>query len=106
VEDQRGGEYVAECFWAGVTEEDLAALDERASVAARELSRQGQEVRYLGSLLTPGDEVVFCRFEGSEESGREAAQRAAIPYERIVRATHSIGHPAPSTIPSRPEPVD
>jgi hypothetical protein len=40
------------------------------------------------------DEVVLCRFEGSEDSVRRAAQNAAIPYERIVKATRSRWHPS------------
>jgi hypothetical protein len=89
VVDERAGEYVAECFWPGVTEGDLASLDRRARDAAEALSRQGQRSRYLGSLLMPDDEVVFCRFEGSEESVRHVAHEARIPFDRIVKATRS-----------------
>jgi hypothetical protein len=80
-------QYVAECFWPGVRESDLSALDERATASAAELARDGDRVRYLGSLLMPQDEVVLCRFEGSEPSVRLAAERAAIPFERILQVT-------------------
>jgi hypothetical protein len=82
-------EYLAECFWPGVQEADLAALDHRAEASASELSSQGNDVRYLGSLLMRADEVVLCRFEGSEASVRRAAKQAAVPFERILEAARS-----------------
>lgn len=83
-------EYLAECFWPDVNESDLAALERRAALTAAQLSSQGEEVRYLGSLLMLEDEVVLCRFEGSETSVRHAAERAGIPFERIVATTRSV----------------
>jgi len=76
--------YVAECFWPGVTEVDLGALDRRATASAAEASRAGDSVRYLGSILIRVDEVVLCRFEGGADAVRLVAERAAIPYDRIV----------------------
>jgi hypothetical protein len=32
------------------------------------------------------DEVVLCQFEGTAAAVREAAERAQIPFERIVEA--------------------
>jgi hypothetical protein len=77
-------QFVAECFWPGVRETDLSALDQRVAARAAELTRSGEIVRYLGSLLMPRDEVVLCRFEGSETSVRRVAEEAAIPFERIL----------------------
>jgi hypothetical protein len=82
-------EYLAECFWPGVQDADLSALDQRASASAAALSGGGEVVRYLGSLLMREDEVVLCRFEGSEHLVRRVAERAAIPFERIIEARHS-----------------
>lgn len=87
--EQGSVEYLAECFWPGVTESDLAGLDKRAQAAADESSRRGNEVRYLGSLLIRQDEVVLCQFTGSEPAVRQIAEQAAIPFERIVSAGHS-----------------
>jgi hypothetical protein len=95
-------EYLAECFWPGVREADLSALDDRATASTAELSAGGEIVRYLGSLLMPQDEVVLCRFEGSELAVRRAAERAAIPFERILEARHSPWATGPPA--SRPEP--
>ena len=85
----RPGEYLAECFWPGVQESDLHALDQRASASAAELAMEGEHVQYLGSLLMRTDEVVLCRFAGSEEAVRRVAERAAIPFERILEAATS-----------------
>ena len=84
MDERRTTEYLAECLWPGVTEADLAALDARARAATT-----ASEVRYLGSRLVPSDEVVFCFFEGSSvEAIRVVAERAAIPFERILESVH------------------
>ena len=82
-------EYVAECFWPGVQDADLRTLDERAGAAAAEMSRDGQDVQYLGSMLMRPDEVVLCVFAGSEAAVRTVAERASIPFERILEAARS-----------------
>jgi hypothetical protein len=35
----------------------------------------------------PTDEIVMYLFEGTEELVRLAAERAAIPYDRIIRTS-------------------
>jgi hypothetical protein len=79
-------EYLAECYWPGVEDSDLRALDERVKAV---LSQDGDAVRYLGSLLMREDEVVLCRFKGSETAIRNAAERADVPFERILETAHS-----------------
>jgi hypothetical protein len=81
--------FVAECFWPGVTELDLGALDRRAIASAEDVSRDGEPVRYLGSILMRVDEVVLCRFEGGADAVRLVAERAAIPFDRIVETFQS-----------------
>lgn len=83
--------YVAECFWAGVTDEDLRALDARVGASVAELTGSGDTVSYLGSIFMRADEVVLCRFEGAEASVRRLAERAGIPFERIVEVSDSPG---------------
>jgi hypothetical protein len=90
--------FVAECFWSGVTQADIEALDARAVAAARDLPAGA--VRYLGSILMREDEVVLCQFEGTAETVREVAERAQIPFERLLETVHSRW-PAPSGTPSR-----
>lgn len=92
---RRETEYLAECFWPGVRESDLGELDRRAVASVADLARAGEQVRYLGSLLMAEDEVVLCRFEGSETAVRRAAERAAVPFERILLAARSPWPPAP-----------
>ena len=82
-------EYLAECFWPGVREADLRQLDNRVHAVVADLARSGEQVRYLGSLLMCGDEVVLCLFEGAEQTVREAAQRAQVPFERILETVRS-----------------
>ena len=81
--------FVAECFWPGVRESDLHALDARALAQVAELSRAGEDVRYLGSILLRADEVVLCRFQGAAAAVRKAAIDAEIPFERILEAAQS-----------------
>lgn len=85
----QAAEFLAECYWPGVTDADMGALDERAARSAASLSREGDAVRYLGSLLMREDEVVLCRFTGAEESVRRVAEDAAIPFERLLEAATS-----------------
>jgi hypothetical protein len=75
--------FIAECFWPDVSEADLDALDLRI---AKELA---PEVRYLGSILLREDEVVLCQFDGTADTVRAVAERAEVPFERILRAGRS-----------------
>ncbi len=80
---------MVECFWPGVQDGDLQALDERAAAVTSELALAGEEIRYLGSLLMRVDEVVLCLFAGSETAVRTVAEQASIPFERILEAARS-----------------
>jgi uncharacterized SAM-binding protein YcdF (DUF218 family) len=82
-------QYVAECFWPGVDESAVRALDERAGRASADVTDSGEPVRYLGSILMREDEVVLCLFDGSRGAVRRAAEDAGIPFERILEATRS-----------------
>ncbi len=73
--------YVAECFWPDVAEEDVRALD------ARIVAALAGDVRYLGSLLIREDEVVLCQFEGAVDAVRAVAERADVPFERLLETT-------------------
>jgi hypothetical protein len=73
--------FVAECFWPGVRDEDVRALDARV----RSLLDDG--VVYRGSLLIRQDEVVLCEFEGTIAAVRSLAERAAVPFERLLETS-------------------
>jgi hypothetical protein len=96
-DDELAGEFLAECFLPGVDQAAVRELDERAGRAAAETAAAGAPVRYLGSLLMREDEVVLCLFQGSAGAVRRAAERAGVPFERILEATRS-----PWPVSSRP----
>lgn len=77
-------DFIAECFWSGMTEQDVRASDARICAAIAELVGTGKRVGYVGPIVMPTDEVVMYLFEGSEELVRLAAERAGIPYDRII----------------------
>jgi hypothetical protein len=97
VKQKKSVEYLAECFWSGVTDRDLAALDQRAEAASATLTSRGEHVRYLGSILLRQDEVVLCRFKGAESAVRRVAEEAGIPFDRILEAARSPWHADPPT---------
>ena len=80
--DPESDNFVAECFWPDVRDEDVRALDERIAVCLV------AGVRYLGSILLREDEVVLCQFEGPAAVVREVAERAKVPFERILATTY------------------
>jgi uncharacterized protein DUF4242 len=81
--------YVAECFWPGVTRDDLAQLDARVVASVDRKSRARDRVRYLGALLLPTDEVVFCFFDAPSADAVEiVARRANIPFDRILESVN------------------
>jgi len=84
-DDQLRG-YLVECYWPGVSAEKLAAAVERAEQAADELRSQGRSLRFLGSILVPADEIVFCLFDGEEADVRAVSEKAGVPFERILES--------------------
>lgn len=78
--------YLVECFWPGVSSEQAAAAARRAQRAARGLRRHGRAAHFLGSILIPDDEMVFCLFEGSEADVRTASEQAGVPFERVLES--------------------
>src|SRR5215204_5393189 len=78
--------YLVECFWPGIDERQHAAAADRAQASALQLRREGEEIEFLGSILIPGDETVFCFFKGREPGVWGASERAALPFERVLEA--------------------
>jgi hypothetical protein len=76
--------FVAECYWPDVREEEVHALDQRIAASLVD------DVRYLGSVLIREDEVLLCHFEGTADAIRRVAERARVPYERLLAATVSV----------------
>jgi hypothetical protein len=82
---EQAASFVAECYWPDVHEEEVLELDQRIAASLSD------DVRYLGSVLIREDEVVLCHFEGTAEAIRRVAERARVPYERLLAAT--VSHP-------------
>jgi hypothetical protein len=82
---EHAASFVAECYWPDVHEEEVLELDQRIAASLSD------DVRYLGSVLIREDEVVLCHFEGTAEAIRGVAERARVPYERLLAAT--VSHP-------------
>jgi Protein of unknown function (DUF4242) len=76
--------YLVECFWPGIDEQKHASAAERAQAAALQLRREGEDIEFLGSILVPADETVFCFFKGREADVRGASERAGLPFERLL----------------------
>jgi hypothetical protein len=80
-------EFLVELYVSRGDAETVEGTAECARIAAEELSREGAPVRYVRAIFVPEDETCFYLYEAdSAESVREAAQRAAIPFERIAEA--------------------
>jgi hypothetical protein len=84
--DGTSSSYLVECYWPGINDQDLAIAARRIEAAATQLRRAGADVWFLGSILMPADETVFCLFHGNEPAIRAVGQRASIPIERVVES--------------------
>lgn len=78
--------YLVECYWPGVTGELARTAEVRAREVSADLRSSGREVAFLGSVVVPADETVFCFFEGCEADVRAASERARLPFERVLEA--------------------
>lgn len=80
-------EFLVELY---VSREDAGAVGrgaERARLAAEQLTQEGTPVQYLRSIFVPEDETCFYLYEAdSADAVHEAAQRAALPFERVSEA--------------------
>ncbi len=82
-------QWVAECFWPGVRDEDVSELGARVLSTASDVAGGGGQVDYLGSLRITDDDVVLFLFEGSIGSVRQVAERAGIRAHRILHCTRT-----------------
>ena len=63
---------------------DACSAAGRAGKAAAELAGRGLEIRHLGSLLSPDEELSLHLFEAdSAETVAEVGRLAASPFDRI-----------------------
>ena len=79
--------YVVELNTTAAGPDGLAFAAEQARVAAEQLTREGVPVRYVRSILIPGDETCFLVFEGpSAQAVGEASAGADGPCAADERA--------------------
>ncbi len=80
----------------------------RARRAAAALSAEGRPVRLVRTIFVPEDETCFLLVEADTvETAREAATRAAVPFERVLATAARPDHRSPGTSegdPGRPQP--
>jgi len=73
---------------AYATAAELAGTAARVRAAAEEAAGAGLAVRYLRSILVPGDQTSFHLVEGaSADAVAELGRRASLPFLRIVEAS-------------------
>ncbi len=83
---------ITECLVPGVTAADAAEMGQRI---AEELGQPDlAQVKFLGSLLVPEDEVLLFVFAGPRDGVRVLTDRAGLPYERVVDCIGFDWHPA------------
>lgn len=84
--------YLVELYLPRRNEAALADAAMRASAACDALASEGRQVRYLGTMFVPQDEICFHIYEAqTADAVGEASLRAQIAYERIVRAVSVNG---------------
>jgi hypothetical protein len=76
--------FLVEHYRPDLDADELESFAAQACGAVRALEREGKPLRFLRSLIVPGDESCLCVVESaSEHLVREAYTRAGIPFERI-----------------------
>jgi hypothetical protein len=78
--------YLVECYWPGVSQKMLTTAVVRLRKAAIELRHRGRDVNFVGSILVPADETVFCLLDGDEADVRAITEEAGIPLERLLES--------------------
>jgi hypothetical protein len=84
--------YLVERYWPGVTSELLLEALNRGRRVIEQMRAEGTDVRDIGCILIPGEEVVFSVYEGpSAAVVRQLNECADIPVSRIVEAIAMTG---------------
>jgi len=87
-------EFLVELYVSCTESNGVETRSERAARAAAELTAAGTPVRFVRSIFVPTEETCLFLFEAaSVDAVREAAQRAALPFDHIAETapTKPIG---------------
>ena len=80
-------QFLVEVFVPRSEADALAAAEQRAREAARRLSENAAEIRYVRATYVPEDETCFHVYEAvSADAVGEAARRAALTFDRVAEA--------------------
>jgi hypothetical protein len=86
-------EFLLELYVAKTNCAGIAVQANRLRRAAAELTAEGRPVQIVRSIFVPDDETCFVLVEAATaESVRDAARRAALPFERVVETTVDLEH--------------
>jgi len=79
--------FLMESYAPGMDRLSVEVVGLRAVAAAATLRHEGRAIEYLRAIFVPGDEAVFHIFVADDvETVREAGERAAILFERVVES--------------------
>ena len=84
--------YLVESYWPGVDKDKLVEAVQRAQ-AVLSMRGRARRVEFVGAILVPADETVFCLFDGAEEDVRSVTEQAGVPFERVLASLRIDGRP-------------
>lgn len=88
--------FLVECYAPDIARSEVEAVGRRAAIAAAQLRDEGRPIEYVRALLVPGDDAVFHVFSADAiDTVREAGERAAISFERVVESVAVEADPDP-----------
>jgi ubiquinone/menaquinone biosynthesis C-methylase UbiE len=86
-------EFLVELYLSGADADGVDRETRRARCAAAALTAEGRSVRLVRSIFVPEDETCFLLVEAdTAEAVHEAANRAAVPFERVLATAGHTNH--------------
>lgn len=86
-------EFLVELYLSGADADGVDRETRRARCAAAALSAEGRPVRLVRSIFVPEDETCFLLVEAdTADAVHEAANRAAVPFERVLATAGRTNH--------------
>jgi hypothetical protein len=77
-------QFVVERYWPDASEDDARRAMQQLRACCEQLAAAGADVRFLGGTFVPGDELLSCRIQGSEQVVRQAYERAGLTFDRVL----------------------